>query len=358
MAAILEEGTLRSMSFIRAGLGALLIASALAWPSAGLADDPVAVTRAPDISGKFVVGETLRAVNGSWTGPDDTSWGYTWQRCPDDDFEDCSTISGATEATYTLQDADAGKFMRVTLWAAKGDDSARKSSDNSEGVKTTSGTTPPPSTQPPGSFEVVAPASKPGPAIPGLKRITPKPTVRIRGRYTTKGATITLFTVNAPKGSSTRLTCSKGTCPAKSQTIKGGKTTHVKKFERALKTGTQLMLTTTRKGYVSEVTLITIRRKAAPTRSDSCILPGKKSRQRGPRCPSASRWMGTGGWSCVSRPSTMSASCTPCTSPCPWTTCTTGSSRRSDPSLTCSGRGSSGPRRGDDGSSPATAPAV
>jgi hypothetical protein len=268
-------------TFTRAGLGALLIASALAWPAAGLADDPVAVTRAPDIDGSFVVGQTLHAVHGVWTGPEDTSWGYTWQRCPDEDFEDCSTISGATEDTYTLQDLDAGKFMRVTLWAAKGDDSARKSSENSEPVKTKSGTTPPPTTQP-GSFDVVAPASKPGPAVPGLKRITPKPVVRIRGRYTSSGATITLFTVKAPKSSSTKLTCSKGTCPAKSQTIKGGKTTHVKKFERSLKTGTKLMLTTTRKGYVSEVTLITIRKKAAPTRSDSCILPGKKSRQR---CP-------------------------------------------------------------------------
>jgi len=273
-------------TFTRAGIGALLIASALAWPSAGLADDPVAVTRAPDIDGKFVVGETLHAVRGQWTGPADTAWGYTWQRCPDEDFEDCSTIPGATEDNYTLADADAGKLMRVTLWATKGDDSAYKASDPSVAVKSSesSGSTnPPPSgtTNQPGAFDV-KPASRLGPAIPGVKRITPKPVVQIRGRYTSTGAKITLFTVKAPKGATTKLACSKGKCPAKSQTIKGGHTTHIKKFERTLKAGTRIMLTTSRKGYVSEVTLITIRSKRAPQRSDSCILPGKKTRQR---CP-------------------------------------------------------------------------
>ena len=81
--------------FTRGGLTALLTVSALAWPSVGLADAPV-VTRAPDIDGSLVVGQTVRAVHGAWTGSEETATGYIWLRCPDEDYEDCITISRAT----------------------------------------------------------------------------------------------------------------------------------------------------------------------------------------------------------------------------------------------------------------------
>jgi hypothetical protein len=133
------------------------------------------------------------------------------------------------------------------------------------------------------NFTVTAPPTTPGPKIPGLKRIKPKPVITLSGRFTATGATITRFTVKAPKGATTTLACSKGTCPAKKQTIKGGHTTHLAKFEKkTLKAGTRIQLTVARKGYVSEVSIITIRKKTKPSRSDSCILPGKKTRQK---CP-------------------------------------------------------------------------
>src|SRR3954471_2718816 len=91
-----------------AALVALALAVLLALPTAGQADDPLAVTRAPDIEGKLILGETVRAVNGAWTGPADAGVNYTWQRCTDEDFEDCITISRATGETYTLVDADVG----------------------------------------------------------------------------------------------------------------------------------------------------------------------------------------------------------------------------------------------------------
>jgi hypothetical protein len=267
--------------FTRKGAGvlALSLASLLALPNAVFADDPLQVTRAPEIEGKLVVGQTLHAVNGAWTGPADAADNYTWQRCADEDFEDCSTIGGATTDTYTLADADAGKMMRVTLSVSYQDDSSRKSSELTGVVAATEGSSPPATP----NFTITAPPTKPGPAIPGLKRIKPKPVITLSGRFTSTGAVITRFTVKAPKGATTTLACSKGTCPAKKQTIKGGHTSHLTKFEkRTLKAGTRIQLTIARKGYVSEVSIITIRKQLKPTRSDSCILPGKKTRQK---CP-------------------------------------------------------------------------
>jgi hypothetical protein len=266
----------------RRGLSAFVAVAALAWPSVVLADDPPVVTRAPDVEGTLVVGQTLRAVHGAWTGSADAATGFTWLRCPDEDFEDCVTIPRATGDTYQLVDADAGNQMRVTLWATQGDDTSYKASDLTAVVKTTSGATPDPGGgggTP--SFDITAPPTKPTGTFPaGTKRIKPKPAVRITGRYTTTGARITRFTVKAPKGATTTIACSKGTCPVKKQTIKGGHTSHVAKFERTLKAGTRIQVTIARKGYVSEITIVTIRAKRAPSRSDSCLLPGKTKPQK------------------------------------------------------------------------------
>src|SRR4051812_23754728 len=108
----------------RGGLMVLAALAVLVFPSASLADGTPTVTRAPDIEGNLVVGSTLHAVHGTWSGSAGTATGFTWLRCPDEDFDDCSTISHATTSSYQLTDADAGKRIRVTLWALKGDDSS------------------------------------------------------------------------------------------------------------------------------------------------------------------------------------------------------------------------------------------
>ena len=266
---------------LRGGLTVLVAGSALAWPSTGLADGPPDVTRAPDIEGRPVVGETLRAVRGQWTGSEDTTTGYTWLRCPDEDFDDCITIPRATEDSYELTDADADQKMRVTLWATASDESSYKVSDATDVVKAPAGATPVPGGSPAApNFDITAPV-KSGAVLPAsAKRIKPKPVVRISGRTTVAGTRITRFTVKAPKGATTKLACSKGTCPVHKQTIKGGHTSHLAKFERTLKAGTRIQLTISRKGYVSEITIITIRSKRAPARSDSCLLPGRTKRQK------------------------------------------------------------------------------
>jgi hypothetical protein len=268
---------------VRSALWAFVAACALAAPSVVLAADPPVVTRAPDITGTPVVGATLHAVDGAFTGSADAASGFTWLRCPDEDFEDCVTIARATGDSYELTDADAGNAIRVTMWATEGDESSYKVSDPTAVVKTAGGATPP--ANPPGgpSFDITPTPTKPGPALPaGAKRLKPKPVVRITGRYTSTGARITRFTVKAPVGATTTVACSKGTCPVKKQTIKGGHTSHLAKFERTLKAGTRLQLTIARKGYVSEITILTIRRGKAPSRADSCLVPGRTKRQK---CP-------------------------------------------------------------------------
>src|ERR1700754_401973 len=158
-AGTLEEGKVvwifTRRGVVRGGLMSLVTAAALVWPNAGIADGPPTVTRAPDIEGTPVVGRTLRAVDGAWTGTADTATGYTWLRCPDEDFDDCITIPRATGDTYELTDADVDKQMRVTLWASESEDSSYKVSEPTAVVVKATGGTPGGSVTP--SFNVNVP---------------------------------------------------------------------------------------------------------------------------------------------------------------------------------------------------------
>ena len=73
---------------------------------------PPVVTAAPTITGSPVVGQTLTTSNGTWTG-NPTSDAYQWQRCS----SSCSSISGATSSSYTLQAADVGDTIDVIVTA-------------------------------------------------------------------------------------------------------------------------------------------------------------------------------------------------------------------------------------------------
>jgi hypothetical protein len=123
----------------------------------------------------------------------------------------------------------------------------------------------------------------PAAAFPsGSKFLSPRPKIALKGKYGSASTRITSFTVKAPKGSGVAITCS-GKCVIKRTTVKSGRTSHVKRFERSIKVGTKLTVTVSRKGYVSNVTVITIRSKRSPLRADSCLVPGRTSTQK---CPS------------------------------------------------------------------------
>ncbi len=93
-----------------------------AGTSTPVASAPIAVaalapvnTAAPVLSGPAVPGQPLTADTGTWTGAG-TSYSYQWQRC-DADGGNCVDISGATGATYTPSDDDAGSRLRVVVTA-------------------------------------------------------------------------------------------------------------------------------------------------------------------------------------------------------------------------------------------------
>jgi len=71
---------------------------------------------APLIYGTAAVGQVLTSSDGTWTG---SPTGYTiqWSRC-NSTLTLCSEISGATSSTYTVQGADLGQELVVSVYAS------------------------------------------------------------------------------------------------------------------------------------------------------------------------------------------------------------------------------------------------
>jgi outer membrane protein assembly factor BamB len=80
-----------------------------------ISGDPPENQDPPSISGDTNVGALLTADPGDWDG-NPTSFTYQWFSC-DQNFDDCPDISGATDSTYVLQNADADRFIGVEVVA-------------------------------------------------------------------------------------------------------------------------------------------------------------------------------------------------------------------------------------------------
>jgi hypothetical protein len=91
----------------------------------------------PRTSGQAVVGSTLTAVNGNWSGAG--SFAYQWQQC-DSVGNACADVTGATAKTYTVRSADTGRTLRVQVTATNKFGSTKAVSDHT-GVVTTGGPT-------------------------------------------------------------------------------------------------------------------------------------------------------------------------------------------------------------------------
>lgn len=79
--------------------------------------DP-ANTAVPTVTGSVAaVGGTLTATSGTWSGTPTIGLSLQWQRCNIAGAA-CESIPGATTATYTTQDADKDKRLRVVVSAA------------------------------------------------------------------------------------------------------------------------------------------------------------------------------------------------------------------------------------------------
>jgi Bacterial Ig-like domain (group 3) len=77
---------------------------------------PVASTPLPAISGNAQQGQTLSVNNGQWNN-NPSGYAYAWEDC-DSSGNNCSTITGATSSSYTLQASDVGSSVVAVVTAS------------------------------------------------------------------------------------------------------------------------------------------------------------------------------------------------------------------------------------------------
>ena len=95
-------------------------------------------TSKPTVSGAAIVGQTLTATSGSWSGPT-TGFAYDWFRC-DTGGANCNTggTPVGTGQVYQVASADVGHTLRVRV-TASGTGGGQALSDQTAVVKATSG---------------------------------------------------------------------------------------------------------------------------------------------------------------------------------------------------------------------------
>ncbi|MEA2133751.1 MAG: large repetitive protein [Solirubrobacteraceae bacterium] len=76
-------------------------------------------TSVPVVSGAVVLGGTLTASPGTWSGTPTITYTYQWQRC-DADGTNCVDVAGATDPTYTLGAGDQGHTVVAVVTATNG----------------------------------------------------------------------------------------------------------------------------------------------------------------------------------------------------------------------------------------------
>ncbi len=124
--------------FHMASLGVLFFAGLLMLVvvsrtiSSFAAGSPPINTSRPSLSGTAAVGQVMTTDDGIWTGL--PTYTYQWRSC-DSGGGNCSDISGATGATYTLQVSDAGGTVRAVVTATNVDGSDTSTSDPSNVVQ-------------------------------------------------------------------------------------------------------------------------------------------------------------------------------------------------------------------------------
>jgi hypothetical protein len=113
--------------------------SAVVQASASSSTSAPTNTSAPTISGAAVVGSTLSAATGSWTGS--PSYAYGWNRCSSTGTN-CATISAPAGPTYVVATADQGFTIQVRVTATNTAGSASATSNVTSPVTASGGGTP------------------------------------------------------------------------------------------------------------------------------------------------------------------------------------------------------------------------
>jgi hypothetical protein len=87
----------------------------------------------PTVAGAAVVGESLTAASGSWTGTPPISFTFAWQRC-DAAGANCAPIAGETGQSYSVVAGDVGSTLRVFETGTNAEGSATAQSAATEVV--------------------------------------------------------------------------------------------------------------------------------------------------------------------------------------------------------------------------------
>ena len=125
-----------------------------------------------------------------------------------------------------------------------------------------------------------------GSTVQAFSLMNPFPVVRIAGRTTRRGVRIRRLTVNAPPGSSVRVTCHGRGCPfkrarqtvsmrARAGVLPATRLARIRRLEgRTLRSGAQLRVFVTRSDVIGKYTRFRIRKGKPPARIDMCLVPG------------------------------------------------------------------------------------
>ena len=125
MKSIIERGRLPARlvpALVLTGLLAAIVSVAAVAATSRSAVKPSNAS-APTIGGTASESSTLTVSNGNWDGTAPITYTYQWRRC-DSNGGSCSSISGATQATYVLKQVDDGNTLRVQVKATNADGSS------------------------------------------------------------------------------------------------------------------------------------------------------------------------------------------------------------------------------------------
>jgi hypothetical protein len=163
-------------------IAAILIGSVFGSAHSGQAAEqasPPVNTTPPTISGTTQVGSTLTASDGVWSGATPITLAHSWQRC-DESGGSCSSVSGATAATYLLKQVDAGTTLRATVTATNSDGTASSTSVPTAVVTAPPAPPAPPATGCPSGTGAIAIASLSPPARLAIDQQTTNPSLITR----------------------------------------------------------------------------------------------------------------------------------------------------------------------------------
>jgi hypothetical protein len=114
--------------------GAVLVAVIASGAASAQTQAVPSNTSPPTISGSAVVGGTLTASSGAWTGS--PTFTYQWLRC-DASGGGCGNITGETGSTYVVASGDVGKTLRVAVSASNSDGTVQVTSAETAVVTST-----------------------------------------------------------------------------------------------------------------------------------------------------------------------------------------------------------------------------